>query len=277
MHLIFKNYLKKLFFLILDLLNPNLSCKLNNFRQKIMKRKIFFHYDKNLNLYFVEEKDKKIYFPDKLRGINTYSYGIFDRALQLIKTYNLELINFENNDTIIDCGANYGDLYNWFVYKNFNINYISFEPSPKEFQCLKLNCFKQKNNNIALSNKEGQVDFYLKTDSGDSSIILPSSGFTQRIKVKTNTLSKYVIDNKIQKIKFFKVEAEGFEPEVLQGAKDVMSKIEYIGVDGSPERGIKNETTIDYAIRFLTNHNFKVIASDINKVYAKALFKNKMI
>ena len=32
----------------------------------------------------------------------------FDRALQLIKTYRLELINFENNDTIIDCGANCG-------------------------------------------------------------------------------------------------------------------------------------------------------------------------
>ena len=54
-----------------------------------------------------------MYFPDRLRGIHTYSYGIMNRATQLIQTYNLELIKFSNNDVVIDCGANYGDLYTW--------------------------------------------------------------------------------------------------------------------------------------------------------------------
>ena len=86
-----------------------------------------------------------------------------------------------------------------------------------------------------------------------------------------------MLNNKIQKIKFLKIEAEGSEPEVLKGSKEILSRVDYIGVDGSPERGIKNETTIDYAIEFLNKNGFKVEASNINKNYAKALFKNKNI
>ena len=78
-------------------------------------------------------------------------------------------------------------------------------------------------------------------------------------------------------IAVLKIEAEGSEPEVLKGSKEILSRVDYIGVDGSPERGIKNETTIDYAIEFLNKNGFKVEASNINKNYAKALFKNKNI
>lgn len=67
----------------------------------------------------------------------------------------------------------------------------------------------------------------------------------------------------------------GFEPEILNGSKDVLNRIEYIGVDGSSERGPKAETTIDYAIKFLTENNFKMIGSNIYNHHAKALFKNQ--
>ena len=277
MPLIIKTFFKKIFFFVLNLLSPKLSCDLNNIRQKFFRRNFFFHYDKSLNLYYVCEENLKMYFPDRLRGIHTYSYGIMNRATQLIQTYNLELIKFSNNDVVIDCGANYGDLYTWLKSKDLNINYISFEPSPLEFKCLQLNCLNQNNNNIALSDINGDINFFLKTDSGDSSTIEPSTGYTEKIKVKSCTLSSYVLNNKIQKIKFLKIEAEGSEPEVLKGSKEILSRVDYIGVDGSPERGIKNETTIDYAIEFLNKNGFKVEASNINKNYAKALFKNKNI
>ena len=132
-----------------------------------------------------------------------------------------------------------------------NINYISFEPSPSEFKGIELNCINQNNNNFALSDTEGYFDFFLKSDCGDFSIIEPSIGFTKKIKVKTTTLFNYISQNKIEKVKLFKVEGEGFEAEILRGANNVLPKIEYIGVDGSPERGKNNETTIEYASEFL--------------------------
>lgn len=235
----FKSILKKIFLKFLNLLTPYWTCKFNNMRQILMKRNIFFYYDKNLCLYYVKEKNYKMYFSDKTRGIETYSYGIKYRANQLIKTYNLELIEFKRDDLIVDCGANYGDLYTWLKIKKIPIKYISFEPSPLEFKCLALNCENQINNNIGLSNSIGISDFFLKSESGDSSIIEPSNGFTKKIKIKTTTLNNYFFENRIKKVKLLKLEAEGFEPEILQGSNKVLNKIEYIGVDGSPERGKK--------------------------------------
>jgi hypothetical protein len=93
--------------------------------------------------------------------------------------------------------------------------------------------------------------------------------------VKTTTLSNYISQNRIEKVKLFKVEGEGFELEILRGANNVLQKIEYIGVDGSPERGKNNETTIEYASEFLISKDFEIVFSNINQKYAKVLFRNK--
>ena len=63
--------------------------------------------------------------------------------------------------------------------------------------------------------------------------------------------------------------------EILRGANNVLPKIEYIGVDGSPERGKNNETTIEYASEFLISKDFEIVFSNINQKYAKVLFRNK--
>ena len=93
--------------------------------------------------------------------------------------------------------------------------------------------------------------------------------------MKTTTLSNYISQNKIEKVKLFKVEGEGFEPEILRGANNALQIIEYIGVDGSPERGKNNETTIEYATEFLISKGFEIVFSNINQRYAKVLFRNK--
>jgi len=277
---VFKN-IKFFFFGIfqktLKILPASYACLLSNIRQIIMGREIRFFYLKNHNLFKVESDHLIMFFNDKTRGFNTYSYGIKERALSLADTYCLNLVKFSNDDVFIDCGANYGDLYAWTLVNKIKVNYISFEPSPEEYECIKLNCNGQINNNLALSNKTGVSDFYLKSSSGDSSIIEPAEGFTKKIIIKTITLEDYVVKNNIKKIKFFKLEAEGFEPEISQGAKNILDRIEYIGVDGSPERGLKSEATIQQVTEFLENNNFKMIGSNINKFYSKALFKNKNI
>ena len=180
-----------------------------------------------------------MYFNDKMRGFNTYAYGIKERATALAETYSLDKLEIFNDEVVIDCGFNFGDLYAWTLIKNLNVNYISFEPSPREFECVKLNCAGKKNNNIALSDKNGHTDFYLQSSSGDSSIIEPATGFTKKIEIATIKLEDYILNNNIKKIKFFKLEAEGFEPEILEGSKKILNRIEYIGADGSPERGKK--------------------------------------
>ena len=214
-----------------------------------------------------------MYFYGKFRGINSYSYGIKYRVNELSKTYGLELIKFNKDDIILDCGANFGDLYTWTKLNKLKTQYISFEPSPKEFECLQLNCVGQINNQIALSNEDGENIFYIRSESADSSLIESSGGYNKKIKIKTITLNNYVKTNNIKKIKLFKLEAEGSEPEILEGSKEILNLIEFVAVDGGPERGVKSETTIDFITSFLEKNNFKRIFFKSNNLFIRALFK----
>lgn len=272
-----KSLFLNLFNFILKISSSAQACVLNNLRQKIMNRNIVFKYYKNQNLFEVINKDLKMFFNDKMRGMTTYAYGIEHRANSLASTYNLDLIQLENNDTIIDCGANFGDIYTWLKLKNIKIKYFSFEPSIEEFKCIELNCPGQENNNMALSNKIGRLDFFVKSDTGDSSLIEPALGYTEKVSIKTITLDEYVKRKNIEKIKLFKLEAEGSEPEVIEGAKNSLPKIKFIAVDGGPERGLKEETTIEYVSNFLLKNDFKVISFKTDGTTIKGLFKNTKI
>jgi FkbM family methyltransferase len=269
-----KNLFYSLFQNLLIVTPPKVACGINNFKQKLFGRKIFTFYDNQKKLYKVVDGDFTIYFNEKMRGINTYAYGICDRANFLADTYSLNLVKFNNNDVFIDCGANFGDLHSWILLNRLSLKYISFEPSPEEFRCLTLNCKNQENNNIALSNLTGFSHFYIKSDTGDSSLIVPAEGYNKKILVKTTTLDEYVNLNKIEKIKFLKIEAEGSEPEILEGSKKIINRVHYIGVDGSPERGVKAETTIEFASNFLLKNGFEMLSIKFGNSFVKALFRN---
>ena len=58
-----------------------------------------------------------------------YENGLIYRSNQLSRFYFLEEIGFKDEDVVLDCGANVGDLKLWFELNNINIKYIGFEPS----------------------------------------------------------------------------------------------------------------------------------------------------
>src|SRR5210317_447779 len=105
----------------------------------------------------------------------------------------------------MDVGANNGDFYLCFDEK---IKYYAYEPSPIVFSNLEYNIKNQNLYNLGLSNTEGdKIDFFLKDESGDSSI-LPIKNYTKKITIGTTTLDKEIAKIQ-QKIKLIKLEAEG--------------------------------------------------------------------
>jgi dipeptidyl aminopeptidase/acylaminoacyl peptidase len=54
--------------------------------------------------------------------------------------------------------------------------------------------------------------------------------------------------------------SEGAEPEILQGAKDVLSCFEFIAADVGFERGMRQESTLPEVTRVLTNNGFQIKA-----------------
>jgi hypothetical protein len=79
----------------------------------------------------------------------------------------------------------------------------------------------------------------------------------------------------LKQIKLLKIEAEGFEPEILTGARGAFSIIEYISVDGGYERGLQSEQTFTAITNLLLNNDFEII--DIYFPWHRALFKNKLL
>ncbi|MDA9171048.1 FkbM family methyltransferase [Alphaproteobacteria bacterium] len=255
---------------------PNLIvCRFMNLLQIILNKRVKFFYDKEKILFFALESSKKHYFCSKMRGFSLYANGISKRSSILAKSYFIDKINFEKSDTVIDCGANYGDLFPYLKkYINPN-NYHSFEPGQNEFKCLKVNAKKGINNQLGLNINSKETSFYVNSQDGDSSFLEPKKGYEKNIRIKTISFDEYIKIKKIKFVKLFKLEAEGFEPEILQGSKLSINIVEYVALDGGEERGVAEAETLSMATNFLLAHNFELLSIDIKSKMGRALFRNK--
>ena len=259
--------LKSLINYLISKSSGNLFCLLRTFFENILYGSNRSLYYENKNYFRIfENNKKKIFFPDKERT-RLYSRGYYFRLDTLSKMYLLNTINFQNGDTVIDCGANIGEIKLLLDNLNKKIDYYAFEPGDKEFKCLKKNLTNGKLYNYGLWYKKTYIRFYEKTDTADSSFI-KNENFEKVSKKKVIRLD----DLKFKKIKLLKVEAEGAEPEVLLGTTKILKKIEFITVDCGPERGLKLEKTDKTVIKFLKSHKFNLVKrSKMRDVY---LFKN---
>ena len=134
--------------------------------------------------------------------------------------------------------------------KKINVEYIAFEPDANTFDCLSLNNQSGNLHNVALSNINKEEDFYLDNEGGNSSLI--DFGAQKSIKVQSKKLDSFNFKN----IKLLKIDAEGYEPEVLEGAVNTLKEIEYVSVDFGSERGVKQENTVAEVNKIMYENNF---------------------
>ena len=260
----------KLTFLLKGLLLSYIHKKTN---EKIFCRIMNFFYSSNGKIHFkknkyfkVIENNKKMYFPNKRidRVIVDHERHFFN----LLDQYSINQLEIKDNDLVIDCGANVGELYFSFLLNTQNIEYIAFEPDPAAFECLSLNINNKPDNlyNFALSSNEGKMKFYLDTFGANSSI--EHFGSEEFITVETKTLDSFNFEN----IKLIKLEAEGHEIEVLKGSVNTLKNTEYITVDYGPEKGKEGNMTLPEVTNFLFKENFIIENASSNRY--TCLFKN---
>ena len=200
---------------------------------------------------------------------DTFEFGIKRRLDNLSACYFLDKMNFKDGDIFIDCGANVGDLKLWFDFNNIQIDYLGFEPSPIEFKCLVENVSPSAAHKLALWNKDAEMKFYISSQGADSSLIQPQS-YDKTAIVKAVRLESYINTQ----IKCLKLEAEGAEPEILQGLGEKIKLIEFITADLGYERGILSESTLVPVTNFLIKNNFELI--DVAHDRVSALYKNTL-
>jgi FkbM family methyltransferase len=208
--------------------------------------------------FYSKHRIFKVYDGQKTRyaSVNSrvlaYQMGFEYRSKYLRAVYFLDLINFSNGDLIIDCGANVGDFE--MCFKDIKLKYIAYEPNPLDFICLRHNVGELRSRNVGLWNESMILKFYVNEEFASSSFIMPPK-FTKVIDIMAVTLSSEFPNSRI---KLLKLEAEGAEPEVLQGACEILNNIEYIAADVGPERGIYELSTRNEVVQYLMNSGFRI-------------------
>ena len=98
-------------------------------------------------------------------------------------------------------------------------------------------------------------------------------------KIKAVSLDQFFKKKKIKKIKLIKIEAEGAEPEILQGALNILKKTQFVSIDVTPERysipGVVGKSTLLLCKKILIKNNFKLLITKdcclgINKKYLQS-------
>ena len=179
---------------------------------------------------------------------------------------------------IFDIGANIGQSAQKYssLYKNATI--FSFEPSLKEYEIMKTRDIKNfKPFNIGFSNKKTQENLFLNKISATNSL-LPLSEKAGKVwpnielkNIETitcnfDTLDNFCNDMNIKIIDFMKIDTQGSEYLVLDGAKELLSKkvIRNIQLEVILGDTYKGQKTIGYYMNLLENYGYKLKAiSDI--------------
>jgi FkbM family methyltransferase len=167
-----------------------------------------------------------------LRGIGVLNYrtaylsgedSIAKRCIQQL----------DNNDgVVLDIGANEGEFTALILSASRNLRIISFEPHPQTYLRLQkrfaVNQKRVEVVNCALGNQPGEISLFDYSDTDGSEhasvfreVIEGTRGRKAREhKVKLLTLDALEIKGKI---KLIKIDVEGFELSVLQGARKLLA------------------------------------------------------
>ena len=242
---------------------------LKNFHLKLLKKNVRYaaHGGK------IEISNNNLRWTTHRGRVHLYSQGLLERGSSVGKSYLLDQIDFSDGDTVVDCGANMGDLQLWFEDKNMKVSYLGIEPNPLDFECLSKNMLSGSHClNLALWNEIGSLEFWVDSKSASSSLIQPPS-FSKTITVKASRLDELEMP---KRIKLLKLEGEGAEPEMLLGARRFFPRIEFISVDVGPERGIDQTPTRSEVLDIMKENHFIVVLE--NPYHRKTiLFKNSKL
>lgn len=243
-----------------------------NFYNRIRwKLPIVLRWDSTSSTYMASSGGSTVHFARNER-VWVYAHGVDDRLRSLERIYMLQHVPLRARDWVLDCGANVGE-FSVCIRNIAHARVIAVEPESCEALCISLNVPDV----IAVINKvlwdeAGSIDFYSKNDSADSSVFQPAN-FAKKVTLPATTLADIFTTHGIERLRLLKLEAEGAEPEVLEGGGEYLDKIDYVTADVGPERGLAQETTLVQVANRLYSRGFELVS--VNTPRLICLFRNK--
>lgn len=176
----------------------------------------------------------------------------------IIKKHNLRITG------IIHVGANSGQEHSDYLKENIrDIVYIEASKASFYHLCRKPFDDRVKLFNIALADKEGEMEMYTETaNQGQSSSLLkpgthtthyPGIKFTGRETVSVTTLDKLPIER--EKYNMLNIDVQGAELLVLKGSKNTLEGIDIIYTEVNTEEVYEGCAKVDEIDALLTDFN----------------------
>jgi|TARA_B110000037_G_C17056759_1_gene480123 FkbM family methyltransferase len=203
-----------------------------------------------------------------LKGNGYMNYGSFKDSGE---KFFINLIRDELKLSL-DIGANVGN-YTEMLLSDTNSKVISFEPLPKAFDKLKLIKSDYKDrleiHNVAIGIKDEVLELFYGTEKSEKASLmkdLEKISFIKeqnknKVSVQVRQLDYFQNYFKDEVIDFIKIDTEGFEYEVLMGAKNILEihQPKFIQVEFNWHQLIKKQTLHNFSELIKFSDVFKIL------------------
>lgn len=145
----------------------------------------------------------------------------------------LSALEDKNLRTVIDIGANVGNVSLAVNYLFPNAKIYAIEPIFDIYKILKKSTVNNKNIRsfpLAISNNSREVIMLYDERKPEGSLVLNKlvKFKGRKIRVKALTLDQFLKKNYIKKVDYLKIDVESFEKNVLQGARKTLENVHYL-------------------------------------------------
>ena len=198
--------------------------------------------------------------------IDLFSHYHHSRIVRYIKVNNLSF------DKYVDIGTHEGELLEHILKLNKK-KIFCVEPQKLLYEALKKKFKKAKIFNCALDKKISKKYFFINKLDGTSTlsrfnedslflkfknfILNQKNNFEKKTIIKTSTMDLLFKNITLNKT-FLKIDVEGYEINVLKGAKKKLREVTYVLIEHQFGNHYKNA---NFALvdKYLKNNNFKVL------------------
>jgi len=182
----------------------------------------------------INVEGRKIHAPSPLRW-KLYKHGWEARLDRLEAEYGVgRNVTLTSDAVVLDIGANAGEFAH--VCARYGAHTHCFEPDPAIHACLTKN-IAELNNAMAYDTvvwrEDGEIEFGLAPERADSSVFADDA---MKVKKRAVTIETFCLENKIPRLDFIKCDAEGAEPEVLEGISGFFPNVTAVALDTGAER-----------------------------------------
>lgn len=215
---------------------------------------------------------KGIYYPTEVQHSSAVVKSLLSGRTWEKNIVNIFKQHVKSGDVVVDAGAFIG-LHSFQLSKLVGDSgkVYSFEAIPPVYRCLvqsieelEMNNIRPKN--IALYDKKNETLEFLSDLDGKSSVsCYRRRPFKYRYEIKTTTLDDFFFDRGIQKCNFIKIDVEGSEWKVMEGAEGIINTyrpkivIETWGTKKNTEALLKFCTEKSYIMTKLTCDNYLLL------------------